>query len=66
MRTRLKYLFKICFIGLLLLSTEISHAQRKNIIINNDLSNNADMMKVKMGTAAMTAILQIKSDKNVD
>ncbi len=48
MRTRLKYLFKITFIGFLLLSTEISHAQRKNIIINNELSNNAEMMKVKM------------------
>lgn len=60
MRTRLKYLFKICFIGLLLLSTEISHAQRKNIIINNDLSNNADMMKVKMGTQWMGRIWKFK------
>lgn len=60
MKTRLKYLFKICFLGFLLIVTEFSNAQRKDIAISEYLSSNSDMMKVKMGTQWMGRIWNIK------
>ena len=57
---RLKYLFRICFLGFLLITSEFANAQRKDIVISDCLSSNSDMLKVKMGTQWMGRIWNIK------
>jgi len=55
-----KHLFQICLLGLFLLTTHLSNAQNKKIIISDDLSNNAEELKVKVGTAWFGKIWKFK------
>ena len=48
-----KYLFNYFLLALFLMSGASSNAQKKNIVISDALSENAEMMKVKMGTHRM-------------
>ncbi|WP_223552313.1 hypothetical protein [Aestuariivivens sp. NBU2969] len=56
----LLYLFKFFFLVFIVSCTEISNAQRKDIVISEYLSSNSDMMKVKMGTAWLGRIMNFK------
>ncbi|WP_242095132.1 hypothetical protein [Aestuariivivens sediminicola] len=56
----LLYLFKFFFLVLIVSCTEISNAQRKDIVISEYLSSNSDMMKVKMGTQWFGRIMNFK------
>lgn len=55
-----KNLFQICLLGLFILTPELTHSQNKKLIISEDLANNADELKVKMGTAWFGKIWKFK------
>jgi len=55
-----KHLFKYFLLVLFLIGSEISNAQKKNIVISDVLSENAEMMKVKMGTQWMGKMGKIR------
>ena len=61
-----RVVFNICLLALLLLENSFAQAQQKNIVINEELAANAEMLKVKMGTAWMGKIYKFKfGDYNV-
>lgn len=55
-----KRLFNYFLIVLFILGSEISNAQKKNIVISDNLMENAEMMKVKMGTQWMGKMWKFK------
>lgn len=55
-----KYLFNYFLLALFLMSGGSSTAQKKNIVISDALSENAEMMKVKMGTQWMGKMWKIR------
>lgn len=57
---RLEYLIKILILSVLLIVTENSNAQRKDIIISEYLSDNSEMLRVKVGTQWMGRIWNFK------
>ena len=55
-----KHLFNYFLLVLFIIGSEISNAQKKNIVISDALLENAEMMKVKMGTQWMGKMWRIK------
>jgi hypothetical protein len=55
-----KVIFKICLLVLLLMGASFAQAQRKDIIISDDLTATTEVFKVKMGTQWMGKIWNFK------
>ena len=55
-----KHLFNYFLLVLFIIGSEISNAQKKNIVISDALLENAEMMKVKMGTQWMGKMWKFK------
>ena len=55
-----RLVFNICLLASLLMGTSFAQAQRKNIIISNDLSATSEVLKVKMGSQSFGKIWKFK------
>jgi len=55
-----KHLFNYFLLVLFIIGSEISNAQKKNIVISDNLMENAEIMKIKMGTQWMGKMWKFK------